>query len=66
MRPCPVCSEQIQDNAKKCKHCGEWLDVGKLTASGSKLSSVANDLISGGIALIVLGLLLCFIMNVGK
>jgi hypothetical protein len=23
---CPFCSERILDQAKKCKHCGEWLD----------------------------------------
>ena len=23
---CPFCSEEIQNEAKKCKHCGEWLD----------------------------------------
>lgn len=23
---CPYCSEEIQATAKKCKHCGEWLD----------------------------------------
>jgi hypothetical protein len=25
-RPCPMCGETIQPDAKKCKHCGEYLD----------------------------------------
>ena len=24
---CPYCSEEIQATAKKCKHCGEWLNA---------------------------------------
>ena len=23
---CPYCGEEILAGAKKCKHCGEWLD----------------------------------------
>src|SRR4030043_527181 len=25
-KKCPYCSEQILITAKKCKHCGEWLE----------------------------------------
>jgi len=25
-KPCPYCAEQINLEAKKCKHCGEFLD----------------------------------------
>ena len=36
---CPYCQEEILEAARKCKHCGEWLEDPPETASTGTLSS---------------------------
>lgn len=43
MANCPYCSEQIQETASKCKHCGEWLDPAKRPAGVMAPSSAERD-----------------------
>jgi hypothetical protein len=49
-KDCPFCSEQILATAKKCKHCGEWLDGSTNragAAAGERGSSDARAVTKG-------------------
>jgi len=44
MKNCPYCNELIQDDAKKCRYCGEWLTKQHIDDSAN---SVRGPRISG-------------------
>lgn len=66
MKKCPFCAEEIQEEAIKCKHCGEFLNIS--SQSDIKVKSSIDDGVRLGIGmfiklpLIIIGifLLLCF------
>ena len=47
---CPYCQEEILEAARKCKHCGEWLEEPPETASTGTLSTNPETLVREAMA----------------
>lgn len=47
---CPYCHEEILEAARKCKHCGEWLEEPPETSSTNTLSTNPETLVRDAMA----------------
>jgi hypothetical protein len=63
LRRCPFCAEEILAEAKKCKHCGEFIDqVGFSTAKQSSFARVlAKSKITTSLLVVIAVTLLTFV-----
>jgi len=46
---CPFCAEEIQPDALKCKHCGEWLNIPDIRTEHPSKGTVEARAVSKGI-----------------
>ncbi|MBA4419086.1 MAG: hypothetical protein C0392_14450 [Syntrophus sp. (in: bacteria)] len=44
MKKCPFCAEEIQEDAIKCKHCGEWCSPENIKEPAAPMDSIRRPL----------------------